>query len=272
MHQDASIYVSRGLKLLQKGLLSFVKKRMKSRFGNLWENKVKERLKGTRYRIWDSYGLLKIMKFFWEEAFGDLGHHSHADVSNALSVRDKWAHQEDFTNEEANRALTIMHHLLFVVGNDEIAVRKFAEEISELHKEMNTGSQLQDRKTAPPISIPPTTERPQMTAYMMELVRGVEKNSVYRHHLFDSELRDILYEAKEQGQQTIRIISKDLCFRVVDEYVDGVMVMSSNAMWAVWEWQGSRPERVIYRAPKGFSNLLEIEFDTDNLPPKNGRV
>ena len=266
------MYIGRGLKLLQQGLLPFVKKRMGFRLGSIWEDKVTERLKNTRYRYWDSYGLLKIMKTFWGEAFGDLGHPSRADVSNALSARNRWAHQGDFTLEDANRVLTIMNRLLFVVGKQEISTQKFAAEIRILQEEMNMGLPLQARESVPPPVVPPTTSRPQMTPYMRMLVQTVEKNSMYKQYLFDSELRDMLKEAKGQRQSIIRVVSRDLCFRIVDDYVDGVMVMSSDAMWAVWELQGNRPERVIYRSPKGFSNLLELEFDTDNLPPETGRT
>lgn len=268
MSQDANIYVCRALRLLQKGLLVFVKKRMEFRFESAWEDEITKRLKSTRYRLWDSYGLLKIMKAFWGEAFGDLGRPILSDVRNALSARNQHAHDENFTHKEANDALASMNRLLGAVSKHEIGTQKFTEAIDVLQKEINTSPQPHAGIAKPQTPISPTTSRPRKSNYMKDLVLNVEKNSLYRQHLFDSELQDMLKEAKERGERTIRVVSKELCYRVVDEYVDGVMVMSSDAMWAIWEWQGSRPERVKYRSPKGFSNLLEIEFDTGNLPPE----
>ena len=275
MTQDPSMYIGSGLKLLKEGLSPFVEKRLESRFGYLWQERVKERFPDSEYfqnlgsRALDSYGILKIMKAFWGQAFADLGSPILADVRDTLSVRNQHAHDENFNRIEADVALTAMARLLDEVGQRDNRTQKFAEEIKNLCKEMNVELPSQPSPIKLHTGIPPTTDRPQMTPYLKKLVQEAKENGNYEQSLFDSELREMLKEAKQDGKQTAQIVSKKLCYRTIDEYVDGVMVMSSDAMWTVWERQGSRPERVMYRSKGGFSNLLEIEFDTNNPLPEN---
>ena len=257
--------------MLKGGLRPFVEDRMEKRYGPLWHGEVEKRFEVSKCPALDSYGSLKIMKRFWGEAFADLGRSAHADVCSTLSKRNQHAHDETFSRKEADATLVAMVRLLDAIGVRGKRAQEFAGKIEVLRNEMNVALPSQPSQ-AKPRTGRPTTSRPQMSSYLKNIVRKAEEKGGCEQRLFDSELREMLNEAKEAGQQAAQIVSKELCYRTIDEYVDGVMAMASEAMWKIWELQGSIPERVVYRSPKGFSNLLEIEFDTNNLPPNNGRA
>ncbi len=271
MNQDASLYVCRALKALKGGLWPFVEDRMEMCYGGFWQEKVKVRLPKSRCLAGDTLGTLTIMKRFWGDAFAFLGKPLLADVNKALSARNLHAHDESFDRTKADDALAAIIRLLDKVAEGKEGAREFAEHVKNLRNELNA-EPPQPSQTKPRTDIRPTTSRPQMSPPLKNIVREAQEKGGCEQRLFDSELQDMLNEAKEAGKQTARIVAKELCYRTIDEYVDGVMAMASEAMWTIWERQGSIPERVVYRAPSGFSNLLEIEFDTNNLPPNNDRA
>lgn len=88
----------------------------------------------------------------------------------------------------------------------------------------------------------------------------------YRQIQFESELIDMLKEARVRGEFRVRIKARDLHKRIVDP-VDNRMPMACAAMWKLESPQNGKAT-VIYE-PKNLrreSSTLEIEFDTADLP------
>ena len=77
---------------------------------------------------WDVAGLLKLMWETWNDVFGrTLGRADRSLVQELRDWRNKWAHQEPFSSDDADRALDSMNRLLAAVSApqaDEIAKMK----------------------------------------------------------------------------------------------------------------------------------------------------
>ncbi len=71
----------------------------------------------------DTQGWMKVMFYSWNEVFKDkLGHNERSYVSELMTARNKWAHQNPFTNDEAHRVADTAKLLLEAVNaTDEAA-------------------------------------------------------------------------------------------------------------------------------------------------------
>ncbi|MGH7451282.1 MAG: DUF499 domain-containing protein, partial [bacterium] len=79
----------------------------------------------------DVHALLSVMWNQWEMAFQpELGHIGRSHVSELRDVRNRWAHQQPFSVEDAHRALDTMTRLLEMIG----AVER--DETAELAREL----------------------------------------------------------------------------------------------------------------------------------------
>jgi uncharacterized protein len=120
-------YVFEGMELLPEGLVSFVEKRLETSINGHWQVKVDERYRGLRPNSngginWDQQALLKVMDIFWNEAFRDvLGRTERSFVSELMEVRNKVAHNEKFTYDDAERALDTIRRLLVSVSASKAA-------------------------------------------------------------------------------------------------------------------------------------------------------
>lgn len=85
----------------------------------------------------------------------------------------------------------------------------------------------------------------------------------YTQEEFDSELLEMLQEARSKGQQFCRVVSKHLHERVVGGMQQNRMPMACKAMWKLWEDQGSHEDRIIRTTKSRQSTTIEIEFNTD---------
>ena len=114
MAKSTRQHVFEGMELLPEGLISFVEKRMESQITGHWQVQVVERVRGLRPTSdgqvnWDQQGLLQVMMAFWKEAFSMvLGHTERSYISELLEVRNKLSHNENFTYDDAERALDSM--------------------------------------------------------------------------------------------------------------------------------------------------------------------
>src|SRR5580700_1733158 len=80
---------------------------------------------------WDVAGLLKLMWETWAEVFGrTLGRAERSLVSELRDWRNKWAHQEPFSSDDADRALDSMNRLLTAVSAPE------ADEVGRMKMEL----------------------------------------------------------------------------------------------------------------------------------------
>ena len=80
---------------------------------------------------WDAAALLKLMWETWNEVFRKtLGHAERSLVSEVRDWRNKWAHQEPFSSDDAYRALDSAERLLSAVSAPE------GEEVDKLKMEL----------------------------------------------------------------------------------------------------------------------------------------
>jgi uncharacterized protein len=127
MAKSTRQYVFEGMELLPAALTPFVEKRLENSIKGHWQLDVVQRVQGLRPNSagevgWDQQGLLKTMMAFWKEAFATvLGHPERSYVSELLDVRNKLSHNENFTYDDAERALDSMRRLMEAISAGEAA-------------------------------------------------------------------------------------------------------------------------------------------------------
>jgi predicted AAA+ superfamily ATPase len=110
----------------------------------------------------DTQACFTLMWRQWKDIFQDkLGHTSRSYVSILIDARNKWAHQEPFTNEEAYRAADTAGELLKAVnaGEQTQRVKKIASELLRLRYE-------QEAEKARREAVPETVETTTTTGLM----------------------------------------------------------------------------------------------------------
>src|SRR4029077_132941 len=105
------------------GLGPFVEREFKSAYGDragvevarfLGEDRLNARRPVTE---WDVAALIKLMWESWNDVFRrTLGHAERSLVSELRDWRNKWAHQEPFSGDDADRALDSIARLLTAVS------------------------------------------------------------------------------------------------------------------------------------------------------------
>ena len=115
--------VGKALELLKEGLRPFVASCTDSALtsGALNANDLQQFVVANRLSPspdeWDVRGLLRFIDRFWNPVFiGVLERPSRAHVNESISHRDKWAHQETFSTEDAYRAVDTALLLLEAIG------------------------------------------------------------------------------------------------------------------------------------------------------------
>jgi predicted AAA+ superfamily ATPase len=117
--------VGKALDLLKEGLRPFVEREMKSQHAQLWFEQVKASVRETQSNLfgteteprWDVATLLAVMWNQWQIVFRKtLGQAERSIVSELRDVRNKWAHQNPFSGDDAYRALDSVSRLLTAVS------------------------------------------------------------------------------------------------------------------------------------------------------------
>jgi uncharacterized protein len=127
MAKSTRQYVFEGMELLPEALIPFVEKRLESCLKGHWQLQVVERLNSARPSgkgdfNWDQAALLNVMNVFWMEAFKQvLGNTERSIVNELREVRNKLSHNENFTYDDAERALDSMRRLMDAISAGEIA-------------------------------------------------------------------------------------------------------------------------------------------------------
>jgi len=127
--------VGKAMELLRAGLAPFVDREIQSsvKGGSVRMDAVRrfsdDPILGQKpITQWDVAGLLKLMWETWNDVFGrTLGRADRSLVQELRDWRNKWAHQEPFSSDDADRALDSMNRLLAAVSApqaDEIAKMK----------------------------------------------------------------------------------------------------------------------------------------------------
>ena len=115
--------VGKAMDLLKAGLTPFVEREFK----NLYQGQAlveaqrfiaSERLDANRpFTAWDVAVLLRLMWDAWNDVFRKtLGQAERSLVSELRDVRNRWAHQEPFSGDDADRALDSAERLLTAVS------------------------------------------------------------------------------------------------------------------------------------------------------------
>lgn len=155
--------VGRALDLLRAGLVPFVRREMEARHGAGWPEEAMKALR--READWqgrdgelhlDVHALLVIMWHQWHEVFGRvLGHAERSLVSELRDIRNRWAHQEPFSTDDAHRALDSMVRLLTAVSAEEV------REIDQMRQELlRVRFEEQARRETKRAAVAPTEGQP----------------------------------------------------------------------------------------------------------------
>ena len=115
--------VGKALDLLKAGLAPFVERELKARHGDGWALQVREMLADTRLgdgkgdALQDVVVVLVVMDRSWGNVFRRiLGKAERSLVNELIDVRNRWAHQEPFSGDDADRALDSAERLLTAVS------------------------------------------------------------------------------------------------------------------------------------------------------------
>jgi predicted AAA+ superfamily ATPase len=129
MAKSARQTVFEGMELLPEALIPFVEKRLESSLTGHWQVQVAEKLPGLKPNgkgeiTWDQSALLNAMDRFWMDAFkAVLGRAERSLVNELVIVRNKLAHNETFTYDDAERALDSMRRLMEAISAVETATQ-----------------------------------------------------------------------------------------------------------------------------------------------------
>ncbi len=127
--------VGKAMELLRQGLAPFVEREIQQavKAGSLKMEAVRRfaedpKLGQKPIAQWDAAGLLKLLWETWNDVFArTLGRAERSLVQELRDWRNKWAHQEPFSSDDADRALDSMTRLLAAVSApqaDEVAKMK----------------------------------------------------------------------------------------------------------------------------------------------------
>src|SRR5262245_33057459 len=129
--------VGKALELLKGGLAPFVEREFKNLFKAqaLVEAQrfvTTDRLETNRqFSAWDAAVLLRLMWEAWNDVFRKtLGQAERTLVSELRDVRNRWAHQEPFSTDDAYRALDSADRLLTAVSAPQ------ADEVEKMKMEL----------------------------------------------------------------------------------------------------------------------------------------
>ncbi|WP_300321980.1 Swt1 family HEPN domain-containing protein [Accumulibacter sp.] len=129
--------VGKALELLKTGLLPFIEREFKAKYGNDWAFEVRDILSDTRLgtgkneSLQDVAASLVVMDRKWGDVFRQvLGKTERSLVNELLAVRNSWAHQEAFSSDDAYRALDSAARLLTAISAAQAAdVEKMKTEL-----------------------------------------------------------------------------------------------------------------------------------------------
>ena len=130
--------VNKAMELLRSGLAPFVQREVTAkveagvvRMETIRRFAEDPKLADKPIDAWDAAALLKLMWDTWNDVFRDtLGFTERSLVSELRDWRNKWAHQERFTSDDADRALDSAERLLTAVSASE------ASEVAKIKREL----------------------------------------------------------------------------------------------------------------------------------------
>ena len=132
--------VGKAMELLKQGLAPFVDREFKNAYKDRALGEVRRyfgddrKLADKGIGEWDAAGLLKLMWEAWNDVFRrTLGPAERSLVSELRDLRNKWAHQESFSSDDAYRALDSASRLLTAISAPQSAeIEKMKMELLRL--------------------------------------------------------------------------------------------------------------------------------------------
>jgi predicted AAA+ superfamily ATPase len=129
--------VGKAMELLRQGLAPFVEREFTSQYQAQAVEVARRQLGDDRtvgkkpLAEWDVAALLKLIQEAWNDVFGKtLGRAERSLVQELRDWRNKWAHQEPFTSDDADRALDSIARLLTAVSASQ------ADEVGKMKMEL----------------------------------------------------------------------------------------------------------------------------------------
>jgi predicted AAA+ superfamily ATPase len=129
--------VGKAMDLLRDGLRPFAERELRAKHGDRWATEVKAALAGRQLgqgkadTLQDVAVLLAVMDKSWGAVFSAiLGRADRNLVLELSDVRNRWAHQEPFSSDDADRALDSMARLLTAVSAPQ------ADEVGQMKLEL----------------------------------------------------------------------------------------------------------------------------------------
>lgn len=105
--------VNKGLEALRDGLAPFFAKQMEVEYRARWRDVAAQGLEKGQDPEADIHAMLKVILDQWRNVFGKTLSRSERNlVHELLDVRNRWAHQEAFSTEDADRALDSVVRIL----------------------------------------------------------------------------------------------------------------------------------------------------------------
>src|SRR5438128_5271315 len=128
--------IGKAMEFLKQGLQPFVEREMKAQHAQRWFEEARDSISDSQANLfgtanqpkWDVASILSVMWNQWNLVFKKtLGQAERTLVSELRDVRNRWAHQNPFSTDDAYRALDSAGRLLTAVSapqSDEIAKMK----------------------------------------------------------------------------------------------------------------------------------------------------
>jgi len=147
--------VGEGMELLNKGLQPFIEREMKAVHGEKWKGIAEQSVTegGAKKKVnWsDPHTTLIVMWDQWNNVFKSaLGHAERSLVSELRDIRNRWAHMENFSTDDAYRALDSIGRLLTAVSAPEASdIEKQKMELLRLRFEEQRRTEERKAAVAP---------------------------------------------------------------------------------------------------------------------------
>lgn len=110
------------LETLTSGLFPFFEAELREVYGDAWEESARATFRGQssialQNGKWDAYAVLSVMWDQWNQVFRyKLGMAERSLVSELREYRNRWAHQDLFSDDDSYRVLDSAQRLLVAVG------------------------------------------------------------------------------------------------------------------------------------------------------------
>ncbi|MBE3063396.1 MAG: AAA+ family ATPase, partial [Spirochaetes bacterium] len=131
--------IGKALEFLKDGLVPFVERELKAQHAQLWFEQAKASVSESQVDLfgtqgkprWDAAALLIVMWNQWNDVFRKtLGQAERTLVSELREVRNRWAHQQTFSSDDAYRSLDSASRLLAAVSAPQ------ADEVEKMKMEL----------------------------------------------------------------------------------------------------------------------------------------